>query len=157
MEKRNYPIERKLAPTWQCPVCDKVMSSRGRSGHLEKVHGRGKPLKEHDPFPKLPRALAQKRRPLSRNDVRNLIANITRIMIETTRTPNILEIRKGLFYCEYLIRELEINANCTIEEAWRAFPIERHEIEFYKRMDGNNTSNQSTKEETTTVENPDEK
>jgi hypothetical protein len=122
MEKRNYPIERKQAPTWQCPVCNKIMSSRGRTGHLEKAHSRGKPPKEHDPFPAWPRALVQKRRPLSRSDVRNLISNVTHILVETTRTPNIVAIRKGLFQCEYLIRELEINANCTLEEAFKKFP-----------------------------------
>lgn len=144
MEKRNYPIERKLAPTWQCPLCNKIMSSRGRPGHLEKVHGQGMPPKEHDPFPGIPRPLIRKKRPLSRSDVRNLITNITRVLIHATSSPNILNIRKGLRQSEYLIRELEINANCTLEEAWKTFPIERHEIELFAQIDRNTAERKST-------------
>lgn len=132
MEKRNYPIERKQAPMWECPVCHKIMSSRGKPGHLEKHHGRGKPLKEHDPYPEIPRALLPKKRPLSRSDVRNLISNVMTIIFDSTRTPDIVQLRSSLFQCEYLIRELEINASCSLEEAWAKFPITRDELEIFK-------------------------
>lgn len=131
-EKRKYPIERKEAPAWECPICHKIMSSRGKPGHLEKVHGRGIPLKEHNPLPNFIRPLTKKKRPLSRSDVRNLIDNVVGILVDTTRTANINLIREGMFQCEYLIRELEINAGCTLEEAWGRFPIPKNELRYYK-------------------------
>jgi hypothetical protein len=125
MEKRNYPAERKEAPQWECPMCNKVMSVRGKAGHLDKVHGRGKTLREHAPLPPAYHSLTQKKRSLSRSDVRNLVSNILYLIINATRNNNPIEIRKAMFQCEYIIRELEINFNCTLEVALKKFPVEK--------------------------------
>lgn len=131
MEQRNYPTERKLAPTWQCPLCNKIMSSRGKSGHLEKVHGRGRLLKQHDPYPDLPKELKEENQPLLKMDVHSIITRVIKVLVDNAHLPNIVSLRNAMFQCEYLIRGFEINTNCTIEEAWAAFPINKDELEFF--------------------------
>lgn len=132
MEKRNYPIERKLAPTWQCPICDKIMSSRGKPGHMEKVHGRGKLLKEHDPYPDLPKNPRLENQLLIKEDVRSLANRVINVLHNNAGLPSIVSLRKAMFQCEYVIREFEIDTNCTLEDAWAAFPIKKDELDFFQ-------------------------
>lgn len=121
MEKRNYPSKRKPANTWECPICKKVINIRGKSGHLKLVHDKTPLHKKHDPFPLIERKIVLKRRPLAKADVRNLLSNIN--YLTSREIPNdILSKRKTYLQCEYLIRELEIQFNCTLEDALKKFP-----------------------------------
>lgn len=121
MTKKNYPTKRQPASMWECPICGKTINIRGKSGHLKLVHNQTLPPKEHDPFPFIKRKIVPKKRPLSKADVRNLISNINHLL--SKEKPNdLLSKRKTYLQCEFLIRELEINSQCTLEDALKKFP-----------------------------------
>lgn len=121
MAKRNYPSKRKPAATWECPICKKTMNVRGKSGHLKLIHEQVQLSREHDPLPGIPRKMAPKRRPLAKADVRNLLSNIR--YLTAREIPNdLLSKRKIYLQCEYTIRELEIQFQCTLEDALKKFP-----------------------------------
>lgn len=122
MEKRKYPAARKQAPDWECPICSKTMSVRGKAGHMEKVHGQGYPIKEHNPLPADKRPIVPKRRPLAKADVRKLISNINYLYKNKFNSSSITERRQGMQNCEYVFRQFEIMFNCTPEAALEKFP-----------------------------------
>lgn len=120
MTKRNYPSKRKPAAAWECPICVKIMNIRGKSGHLKLVHEQVQPS-SNDPFPMIERKMIPKQRPLAKADVRNLLSNIK--YLTSREIPNdLLSKRKIYLQCEYLIRELEIQFMCKLEEALKKFP-----------------------------------
>ncbi|OFY84670.1 MAG: hypothetical protein A3F72_16000 [Bacteroidetes bacterium RIFCSPLOWO2_12_FULL_35_15] len=121
MEKRNYPSKRKSAGMWECPICNKSLNIRGKSGHLKLVHNQTIPPKEHDPLSTLKRNIAPKKRPLAKADVRNLLSNI-KYLTSYEKPNDLLSKRKTYLQCEFLIRELEINFRCTLEDALNKFP-----------------------------------
>ena len=116
-QKRNYPIERKQAPTWECPICHKVISARGNTGHLEKVHDRGLPPKEFDPYPLTVRAEPPNGRPVAPGDITALVKNVCLVYSQTVSKYSLSGRRRVYRQYEYLCREFEINFNCTLEEA----------------------------------------
>ncbi len=121
MAIRNYPHTRKPAVLWECPFCKKSMSIRGRSGHLKIVHADSILPQEYNPAPLINRKIEPKKRPLARADVRNLIYDIQ--FLTSQEKPNdLLSKRKIYLQCEFLIRELEIKFQCTLEEALLKFP-----------------------------------
>ncbi len=121
MATRNYPSKRKAAGMWECPICKKIMNIRGKSGHLKLVHEQVQLPRKHDPFPVIERKMVPKRRPLAKADVRNLLSNIQYLI--SKEIPNdLLSKRKTYLQCEFLIRELEINFKCTLEDAMNKFP-----------------------------------
>lgn len=128
MEKRNYPAERKQAPDWECPICSKTMSMRGKSGHLEKVHGQGYPIQDHNPIPTDKRPIVPKKRPLAKDDVRKLISNINYLYRNTFNSSSIRIRRQGMQNCEYVFRQFEIMFNCTPEAALKKFPDLKPEL-----------------------------
>lgn len=121
MEKRNYPIDRKPGPTWECPICNKIMSSRGKTGHLEKVHDRGLLPKEFDPFPLTVRAELPNGRPVTSGDIVALLQNMSAVYSQTVSKYSLTGRRKVYRQYEFLCREFEINFNCTLEEALAKF------------------------------------
>ena len=128
MKKRNYPVERKLAPIWECPLCFKTMSARGKIGHMERVHGKGLPLKEHNPLFFDRRLIVPKSRPLARADVRKLIDNINYLFLNYINSKSIVLKRKGMQHSEYIFRQFEILFNCTPGEAIDKFPELKSEL-----------------------------
>ena len=121
MAKKNYPSKRKPAPSWECPICMKVMNIRGKIGHLKLVHERHLPTQENNPFPFMKRNITPKRRPLARADVRKLHSNI-KIITSQEKPNDFLSKRETYLKCEFLIRELEIEFNCTLKDALNKFP-----------------------------------
>lgn len=127
MATRNYPSKRKPAGTWECPICKKTINIRGKSGHLKLVHDRAPVSKKYDPFPIVERKMAIKRRPIAKADVRTLLSNI-RYLTSKETSNDILNKRKTYLQCEYLIRELEIKFQCTLEDALKKFPDIKIEV-----------------------------
>ena len=121
MANKKYPAKRKPALVWECPICKKSMSVRGKVGHLELIHGKKLPPKENDPFPLIKRKIVLKKRPLAKADVRNLLSNI-KFLVSLEKPNNLLSKRKVYLQCEYLVRELEIQFDCTLKEALNKFP-----------------------------------
>lgn len=99
----------------------KSMSARGKKGHLEKVHGRGLPMKENSPRICIDR-IVRKRRPLAKADVRVLMTYIDVLLSLCNETRNLVEKRRRILQCEYLMRELEVKFGCTLEEVVEKFP-----------------------------------
>ena len=121
MAKKNYPSKRKPAATWECPICKKVINIRGKSGHLKLVHEQFLLSKKHDPFAIIERKIVPKRRPLAKADVRNLLSNI-KYLISNEIPNDLLNKRETYLKCEFIIRELEIQFNCTLKDALNKFP-----------------------------------
>ena len=121
MAKRNYPSKRRPAGVWECPFCKKQMSIRGKSGHLKLFHSQSLLPKEHDPAPFIKREIIPQKRPLAKADVRNLLADI-QILTSREKPNDLLSKREIYLQCEFLIRELEIKFQCTLEEALKKFP-----------------------------------
>lgn len=121
MTKRNYPSKRKPAVKWECPFCKKSMSIRGKSGHLNLVHAKFLLSEKHNPIPYIKRKIEPKKRPLSKADVRNLFDDI-KILTSREKSNDLLSKREIYLQCEFLIREVEIKFQCTLEDALKKFP-----------------------------------
>jgi len=120
MAKKNYPSKRKPAVKWECPFCKKSMSIRGKSGHLNLVHAQSLLPKENNPAPFIKRDILPKKRPLARADIRNLLDDI-KILTSREKPNDLLSKRKTYLQCEFLIREMEIKFQCTLEDALKKF------------------------------------
>lgn len=121
MAKKNYPSKRKPAGTWECPFCKKNINIRGKSGHLKLVHAQSLLPKENNPAPFIKRQIVPKKRPLSKADVRTLLADI-QILLSREKPNDLLSKREIYLQCEFLIREVEIKFQCKLEDALKKFP-----------------------------------
>jgi len=97
------------------------MSARGKTGHLDKVHGQGLPPLENNPFLSINRPLILEKRPLEKEDIEELIVNINDIG-NRKHFRSITGRRKAFLEMEYLCRELEIRFDCTLKQALQKFP-----------------------------------
>ncbi len=121
MATKNYPSKRKPAAMWECPICNKSLNIRGKSGHLKFVHEQFLLSKKHDPFPTIERPIVPYGVPFEEADVKNLLLNLK--LIASKEIPNdLLSKRKIYLRHEFYIREFEIKFTCTLEDALKKFP-----------------------------------
>ena len=133
MTNRNYPSKREPAGTWKCPICKKIISIRGKSGHLKLAHAYSVPEKEHSLSPLSKKKTGSEKRPLKKEDVENLITNFHFLMRARVRPNDLLSKRKAYLEFEILVRQLENKFQCTLEEALKKFP----EVKFIDYVNSN--------------------